>query len=277
MSVERKLLGKVIISGKLECLTGLHIGASKENIEIGAIDSPVVRDPITREPYIPGSSLKGKLRAMLEKANPLLLYDRDGGSGIKRHECDTWTIESNGTLSGAINCPVCRIFGATGKGENGKNFPARLIIRDINLTNDSRDKLADIDTGLQYTEWKFENAIDRVTSAANPRQLERVPRGAEFNFELIYNVEDSRQMKEDLENLRLAIRLVEMDALGGHGSRGYGKVKFDIAKIEGKTVEGYKDENVPSACKEIKTLEQLSEFETLFTPSTTTKETITAM
>ena len=268
MSNNRILLGKVIMSGTLECLTGLHIGASRENMEIGAIDSPVVRDPVTREPYIPGSSLKGKLRALLEKAL-LKVPDRPIGSDVKIHVCDDAGI--------AFNCEVCRVFGSTGKGSNNKNFPARLIVRDLDLTKDSRDKLADIDTGLQYTEWKFENAIDRVTSAANPRQLERVPRGAEFNFELIYNVEDSRQMKEDLENLRLAIRLVEMDALGGHGSRGYGKVKFDIAKIEGKTVEGYKDENVPSACKEIKTLEQLSEFETLFTPSTTTKETITAM
>ena len=272
MSVERKLLGKVIISGKLECLTGLHVGASKENMEIGAIDSPVVRDPITREPYIPGSSLKGKLRAMLEKANPLLLSDRDGGSGIKRHECDTWNIENKDTLTGAINCPVCRIFGSTGKGEKGKNFPARLIVRDLNLTNYSRDKLADIDTGLQYTEWKFENAIDRVTSAANPRQIERVPRGAEFDFELIYNVEEPQQMIEDLKNLRLAIKLVEMDALGGHGSRGYGKVKFNIVKIEGKTVVGYKDETITSTSKVITSLEQLSGLESLFNPATTAKE-----
>ena len=227
--MERILLGKVIMSGTLKCLTGLHIGASRENMEIGAIDSPVVRNPVTREPYIPGSSLKGKLRALLEKAL-LKVPDRPIGSDVKIHVCDDAGI--------AFNCEVCRVFGSTGKGSNNKNFPARLIVRDLDLTKDSRDKLADIDTGLQYTEWKFENAIDRVTSAANPRQLERVPRGAEFKFELIYNVEEPQQMIEDLKNLRFAIKLVEVDALGGHGSRGYGKVEFKIVKIEGKTVVG---------------------------------------
>jgi len=267
MFTERPLLGKITIFGKLECLTGLHIGASKENMEIGAIDLPLVRDPITREPYVPGSSLKGKMRSLLEKA--LGIIDRRDigtrGNPVKVHVCND--------ASNAFNCKLCRIFGSTGK-DGGKNFPARLIVRDLKLTDESRERLGDIDTGLQYTEWKFENAIDRITSAANPRQIERVPRGAEFAFELIYNVEDTSQMDEDLRNLKLAMNLVEADALGGHGSRGYGQVKFKIGEIEGekqngikgkivgKTMEGFRGDT--SAIKEVKSFEEISEIAKLF-------------
>jgi len=260
MSTERPLLGKITISGKLECLTGLHIGASRENMEIGAIDLPVVRDPITREPYIPGSSLKGKMRSLLEKALTIS-PNREIGRDVKIHVCDD--------AGNAVNCLICRVFGSTGK-DGGKNFPARLIVRDLKLTDESREKLGEIDTGLQYTEWKFENAIDRITSAANPRQLERVPRGAEFTFELIYNVEETSQVDEDLKNLKLAMDLIEADSLGGHGSRGYGKVKFKIGEIEeekgkgivGKTIQGYRGD--ASAIKEAKSFNEISEITKLF-------------
>jgi CRISPR-associated protein Csm3 len=100
--------------------------------------------------------------------------------------------------------------------------------------------LEDIDTGLLFTEWKFENSIDRVTSAANPRNLERVPAGSEFEFQMIYDVEDLEQMKQDLKNLQFAMRLLEDDTLGGHGSRGYGHIKFNIRKIEARRLEFYR-------------------------------------
>lgn len=269
MSKNRILLGKVIMSGTLQCLTGLHIGASRENMEIGAIDSPVVRDPITREPYIPGSSLKGKLRALLEKSLGIINRRNIGtrNNPVEVHVCDD--------VEKALSCNLCRIFGSTGD-NGGKNFSARLIVRDLRLTEDSRNKLADIDTGLQYTEWKFENAIDRVTSAANPRQLERVPRGAEFEFELIYNVEEQEHIKVDLDNLKLAINLVEVDSLGGHGSRGYGKVKFNIKNIEGKTIEGFKDKASTSANITITSLDQLNNILGLFTNQKTEVQTSTA-
>jgi len=226
INMDKKLLGKILVKGKIICLTGLHIGSSKENMEIGAVDSPVVRDPVTREPYIPGSSLKGKMRALLEKAlgkTP----ERSMGENVKIHVCNK--------SDDAIKCDVCRLFGSTGKNvnqEEGTHFPARLIVRDAYLTKESVERLSDIDTGLQYTEWKFENAIDRITSSANPRQLERVPRGAEFEFELIYNVEDTKTFKNDIENLIFAIELLKLDALGGHGSRGYGKINIEIENIQ---------------------------------------------
>jgi len=233
--LSRKLTGKIEIAGKMECLTGLHIGASREAVEIGALDSPVIRDPVSRQPYIPGSSLKGKLRSLLERANPNLKPNRPGGSGIYRHECDD-LLPRNGT-PGALYCPVCRLFGSTGPGE-GDNYPARLKVRDLELLN--REDLEKMDTGLFLTEWKFENGIDRITSAANPRNIERVPKGAKFGFSLIYDVEDVTTLKEDLENLYLAVRLLHDDALGGHGSRGYGQVKMNFDQIEARHLEFYK-------------------------------------
>lgn len=237
-NVFRKLIGKVEISGELQCLTGLHIGASKENVEIGALDSPVVRDPVTQAPYIPGSSLKGKLRALLEKAHPDLLPNRSGGSGIRRHECDDWERKDGegGETPGALHCPVCRLFGSTGP--SARNYPARLKVRDLHLEN--MEELEKIDTGLYLTEWKFENGIDRVTSAANPRNIERVPRGARFAFSMIYDVEDPETMKTDLENLNLAIRLLHDDFLGGHGSRGYGQVKLSFQAIDARRIDHYR-------------------------------------
>lgn len=223
----RPLRGKIIMRGKMTCETGLHIGAAGNSLDIGGIDSSVVRDPITQEPYVPGSSLKGKMRSLLErKLN--LPFDKYGGNKVYRHECTS------------RRCPVCRVFGAAGS-KSEKNIPGRLIVRDMSMTEESKELLAEIETGLQYTEWKFENSLDRVTAAANPRQLERVPRGTEFDFEIIYTVEtgDGSEIRQDINNLVQLLRLVEDDTLGGHGSRGYGKVRFDIKVFEGRSIEYY--------------------------------------
>ncbi len=123
-------------------------------------------------------------------------------------------------------------------------------------------KAGDIDTGLLFTEWKFENGIDRVTSAANPRNLERVPRGTQFDFSLVYDVEDLETLTEDLNNLQLALALLQDDALGGHGSRGYGHVKFKFTKIEARTVSHYRGES--SQCAAVSGLEELAELARFF-------------
>lgn len=266
MAQERRkpLQGKVMLNGTVKCVTGLHIGASKDNLDIGGIDAPVLRDPVTREPYIPGSSLKGKLRSLFERRQGMT-YNRHSGQGVYRHEC--------------VNpaCQVCRLFGAAG-GREGDNIPARLIVRDSLLTKTSRERLSSIDTGLQYTEWKFENALDRITAAANPRQLERVPAGADFTFEMVYNVEavNHGETREDLINLLETLSLLEDDYIGGHGSRGYGKIQFALSELNGKTVEFYgaetEDERkkaltvqtvqTVSQCKE-----KLKEVITLFAPN----------
>jgi CRISPR-associated protein Csm3 len=228
LSERRKpLRGKVVMTGLMTCVTGLHIGASKDNLDIGGLDAPVLRDPVTREPYVPGSSLKGKLRSLFERRQGML-YNRHSGQGVYRHECVDPT------------CPVCRLFGAAG-GRDGDNIPARLMVRDSLLTAESRELLSAIDTGLQYTEWKFENALDRITAAANPRQLERVPAGARFTLELVYNVEalQETETRADLGHLLETLSLLEDDYLGGHGSRGYGKIAFDLAEMSGRTVAFY--------------------------------------
>lgn len=262
MSTQKPLLGKFRITSTLLVETGLHIGGGGENLDIGGLDKPVIRDPLTQYPYLPGSSIKGKLRAILERLlnKPL---NRFGGSGVYRYESDDlddYYTKIDGQFihyQGARNCPVSRVFGSTG-GSNcwiktsiatsqglefndkdtetingdkyskikGRNAPARLIVRDCHLLPESADLLRKVDTGLYMTEWKFENSIDRITSAANPRQFERVPAGAEFKLELIYTVEDATQAAEDLQNLAIALAILEDDALGGHGSRGYGKISF---------------------------------------------------
>ena len=214
-----RFLGKVMIKGKMEVVTGLHIGTSKETVKIGGIDSPVVRDPVTNLPYIPGSSLKGKMRSLMEKALGKEFREISKNPPIQIHVC------------GDEHCEVCRLFGSSVKvGQEQKHIPARLIVRDLHLLN--KDALEKIDTGLPYTEWKFENSIDRVTSAANPRQIERVPAGAVFGLELVYDAPDADQLKEDIENIRRALKLLEDDALGGHGSRGYGQVRFSEITFE---------------------------------------------
>ena len=265
----RKLIGKIELSGILECVTGLHIGASNDNMEIGALDSPVVRDPISNEPYIPGSSLKGKLRALLEKAYPDLYPNRNGGRGINRHECDDWDagksrnknlMDMDLDYPGALQCPVCRLFGSTGPSEKNRNCPARLKVRDSCLENAS--DLENLESGLLYTEWKFENSIDRITSAANPRNLERVPRGAKFRLSMVYDVEDAEAITADLENLRLAVNLLHDDALGGHGSRGYGQVKLEFNQVQARKLEYYRGE--AGQTKEVMNLEDMYELVEFF-------------
>ena len=229
---DRPLFGKIIIAGIIEAKTGLHIGGAREPLEIGGLDAPVVRDPITRYPYIPGSSLKGKMRSLFErhimaeikkKGQSLDNFLQQIGQ-VKIHVCNN------------PNCPICRLYGSsTPEG----NIPSRVMIRDSYLTEDSQELLKEIESPLLYTELKFENAIDRITSSAMPRQVERVPAGTKFEFEVIYNVENLDQLEEDLRNFLVSMALLEDDYLGGHGSRGYGKIAFLLDKIEAKKVEAY--------------------------------------
>ncbi len=275
---QKPLIGKIRLTSHLLVETGLHIGGGGENLDIGGLDKPVIRDPLTLYPYLPGSSIKGKLRSILERLlnKPL---NRTGGSGTYRYESDD--LENGFTevererfiaYEGARTCQISRVFGSTGGSKfwmpidvareeglyeensptrtiqnqnctrinRGRNAPARLIIRDSHLLKDSAEKLKRIDTGLYMTEWKFENGIDRVTAAANPRQLERVPAGAKFQFELIYTVEHAEQAIEDLQNIAIALAILEDDALGGHGSRGYGKVVFQNFEFSYRSLAQYR-------------------------------------
>ncbi len=229
-----KLRAKVVVEGELEVLSGLHVGSAAAGMQIGSVDAPVVRDPVTGRPYVPGSSLKGKLRSLLEAAEGKD-YNRSGGGGIFRHECDS-RVE-------ALACSVCRLFGSIGR-NGGDNHPSRLTVSDLPLTEESFAELRAVDTGLMYTEWKFENTLDRITSAAMPRQIERVPAGSVFELRLICDDREEGEdpdgiLREDLRNLARVLQLLEDDALGGHGSRGYGRVAFRRLRISHRAVEQY--------------------------------------
>ena len=228
MAEDHALRGKYVITGEMVAVSGLHIGAQGSGVEIGGVDNPVIRDPLTREPYVPGSSLRGKLRALHERRLNLE-FNSPGGSGIRLHQCDD------------PHCPSCRLFGsAKGQGRQ-TNLPGRLAVRDAHLTRDSVERLKRIDTGLLYTEWKYENGLDRLTCAANPRQTERVPRGSVFCVGFVYTVVTSQEqeVQEDLRALETAMALLQDDSLGGSGSRGYGQVAFRGLRRTWRSVDYY--------------------------------------
>lgn len=218
--------GKVVVRARIECVTGLHIGASREVVEIGGVDNPVMRDPRTGIPYIPGSSVKGKMRSIAERVFKKEL-NRSTGNGF-RHECTERT------------CEVCRVFGSTkGREDNGGNIPSRIRIRDSFMAEDCLEWLSEIDSPTNYTELKYENALDRITCAANPRPVERVPAGAEFEFEMVYDLEDEQHTDEDLQNILTLLKMVEDDYIGGHGSRGHGKIRFKDVKLSLRSLAYY--------------------------------------
>lgn len=219
-----QLLGRVFLTFNIELVTGLHIGGSDVGIEIGGVDKTIIRDKLTNRPYIPGSSLRGKTRSLLEKYRGLPQNKRVGQSTI--HSCS-----QDADYAG---CDICQVFGVPGEEKFGT--PTRLVVRDIALTEKSVKDLERAKTDLPYSEVKTEVSIDRVTSAANPRQMERVPAGAVFGqAELVYSIYtgDDCNPTADIERLATVIEglaLLEDDYLGGLGSRGSGKIKLtDIA------------------------------------------------
>lgn len=202
-----KLIETKIVKGVITLETGLHIGGSKSSLDIGGLDSPVIKTP-QGVPYIPGSSLKGKIRSLL---------------GIKEGSID---VKYDSEL-------LVKMFGTS---EKGKETISRLIFRDAlldeeNFTEFFIDKNAILDT--KFTEAKYENTIDRksgTTKRGGLRQIERVPASAKFNFEVIVNrYEENGKKDEDLvEKLKEGFSMLEDNYLGGSGSRGYGKVKIEF-------------------------------------------------
>lgn len=204
----KKLVKKIKINTSITLITGLHIGGNSENVEIGGIDTPVIKLASKGDvPYIPGSSLKGKMRCLLEQT--------EGASNV------------------GLNKDINNLFGITKNDSIGikDNLPSKLIVRDAILTEDSKSYLLGCDNlDMPYTENKYENTIDRVTAKANPRNMERVPAGAEFNAEFVINVWDDDDEQELMALFEKGIRLLENDYLGGSGSRGYGQIKFGERK-----------------------------------------------
>ena len=221
------LNAKVRITGQVSLRTGMHIGGTDVGLAIGGPDNVVVRDPRSGAPYIPGSSLKGKMRSLLEKAGFAEGFaPRRDGDDFKAEPCQC----------GQLRCNVCQLFGVAASNRSGYRpgeywkGAGRLLLRDGELTNTKElDGWRYLD--LPYTEVKTEVAIDRLTSKANPRQFERVPAGAQFAMELILNVFEGDSELAYLQHIFIGLELLSVDYLGGHGTRGYGAVQIEVTNV----------------------------------------------
>lgn len=203
------MYGKIEISGVLKILTGLHIGGSSEFSAIGAVDSPVMRDILTEMPIIPGSSLKGKIR--------YLLYEKYRDPAILKpnHNNDDPRIK--------------RLFGSSNDSSEEKPLKSRVYFSDLFIGN--KEALNEI--GIKdMTEVKSENTIDRFSAVANPRQIERVIRGVDFDINIMYTVLNPDEIIEDFTLLKEGFKLLGYDYLGGSGSRGYGRVAFEALQAD---------------------------------------------
>lgn len=212
------MYAKIQITGIIEVVTGMHIGGSSAFAAIGAVDSPVIKDARENIPMIPGSSLKGKMRTLLAKEfneNMAAKPDDD-------------------------NEKLTRLFGTAKKG-NVKC--SRIQIADMIMTNTEEFRQRGVQS---LTEIKFENTINRITAVANPRQIERVIRGSEFELDMVYEVweQENPEIIEDMKTLAEGMKLLEYDYLGGNGSRGYGKIKFRDLTVD--VVIGELDDTVKS-------------------------------
>lgn len=238
---DRPLKGILKLKYKIKVKTGLHIGGSKENIEIGGIDNIVIKIPVYRYklngeekearnvPYIPGSSLKGKLRALLE------WVEKPAGENIK-----PIAIAKNGEPCNCGECKICKLFGAH-KAQNTKQ-PIRLRVDDFYPLPETIEMWNEVLEGV-YTELKSENTIDRIKgTASNPRHTERVIPGSEFKGTITLRIFEGDTYENTVNILERGIKMLEDDYLGGNGSRGYGRVKFENIETIWKAVENYQPE-----------------------------------
>ena len=202
------------VRATLTCVTGCHVGGSKDVLEIGGMGNPVIRHPLTQHPYLPGSSLKGKFRSLLEAAD---------GKGHNGEPC----------RCAQSSCRVCRYFGPHRQPKHSLK-PTRFLFRDAFLTPESQEQLESAykQMGFFYTEEKFENTINRKTHMGEPRVQERVPAGTSFQFVLgvrVYQGDDTARMRQTISEM---VEMVQHDTLGGGGSRGSGQIRLDALDIQ---------------------------------------------
>ena len=213
-----------VIKGKIICKTGLHIGGSSDAIDIGGSDNVIIRDSVSGNPYIPGSSLKGKLRFLTE------LNDKQSADSV---------IRNKGGVATDKTCIASKLFGVSAEeGQSELKYPTRTIVRDAYPDEDTL-KLWENEALISGAELKYENTINRINSAANPRNIERVPKGSKFDFEIIFSVYEGDD--ENISYLLDAMRLLEDNYLGGSGSRGFGQIKFLNITLSKRTSDYYKE------------------------------------
>ncbi|MFW5652925.1 MAG: type III-A CRISPR-associated RAMP protein Csm3 [Planctomycetota bacterium] len=212
------------ITGRIKVVTGLRIGAGADSIEIAGNDNPILRNPATAEPFIPGSSIRGRMRSLAE----WYFNEVPPGGDVVKAKSDS---------------RVARVFGVSAS-KDKQTGPTRLIVRDAPLSEDDRDRFLN---GDPITEIKSENSINRLTADAVPRPMERVLAGVQFNCEFVYRImgretdpadAPGKQDRDLFDNVFLhALALLELDALGGGASRGNGKIKFRDLKMNGEPLE----------------------------------------
>ena len=229
-----KLVNIKEIKGKIKLLTGLHIGAGDTEMRIGGTDNPVIKHPVTNEPYIPGSSLKGKIRTLLELRSGLLVKAETNGKPLSAKALQKLDGEER---KEALR--ILKLFGTSGAEAEEEVGPTRVAFSDCFITEECRKEVKEGKKVL--TEVKAENTINRIKGTAeHPRFIERVPAGIEFEFRVtLKEFEEDKDL--NLEELLLeGMKLLEMDSLGGCGSRGYGKIKFEL---EGEWAEKFEKIN----------------------------------
>lgn len=229
------MLKSTIITGQILLKSGLHIGGNKDTMQIGGIDNPVVKNPLTNLPYIPGSSLKGKMRFLLEH-----YYDLVSDGKVTR-------INSTGKLGWKHN-KVAVIFGHLEHNESTPTKPTRVIFSDSNIIGaigDNGELIEDKESLKErmlssFVEAKTEVAINRLTGTAQSRALrtiERVPAGVVFDLHIVLKEYDAEADSDHLEILKKGLKLLANDALGGSGSRGSGRIEFRDLRVNGEEVK----------------------------------------
>ncbi|PKM37879.1 MAG: type III-A CRISPR-associated RAMP protein Csm3 [Gammaproteobacteria bacterium HGW-Gammaproteobacteria-10] len=219
------------LTGQIELLSGLHIGSGNTEIHIGGTDNPVIKNPITQQPYIPGSSIKGKMRSLLEWQLGVV-GQTDGQPLSFKH-----LKKLDGNVLDKAKALV-KLFGGAPDGDIASDLlaeigPSRLLFWDCSLCPEWAKEMDD--KNLLLTETKMENMIDRIKGTAeHPRNTERVPATAKFDFNLTIRVHDDENL---LDTVLQGMKLLELTGLGGSGSRGYGKIAFRDLQLEGRNIQ----------------------------------------
>jgi CRISPR-associated protein Csm3 len=293
-SVQLELIGAVTLEFSLET-SGLLIRSGKAKEILGAADIQpltihrpyeIKYDETNKRvyhlevPYIPASSLKGRMRSLLELAFNLPLHTTDGKiylhmrvAGQKVEDPDPY-------------CPIDNVFGSPAidfnrLSDQGVDYlfncwaPTRAIFRDLYPSERYIKELCKSKGDCSYitlddfVEEKWENRIDRVTSTADPRNLLRLRPGVEFSGGITFLVFDldvcpRKECEEKsayrdkvgglpakfyLETLLKGFELVEATYLGASGTRGYGQVKFKELQAEFKPIAPRAEGVAPPAVK----------------------------
>jgi len=222
---------------RLIVLTGLHIGSGNDKVQIGGVDSEVIKDPIKKLPYIPGSSLKGKIRCLLETESENFTNDK------LREVNNAGELNDKLNKYFGVNVPFKKKMENENKEREKRKeelidyeTPTRIIFRDLQLSENYElngktvNYKKDFLEGKITTEFKSEISIDRkkgTVTPAGPRTIERVPPQVIFEGDILIRYYDENELKDIKKVLKEGLDLLKNDYLGGSGSRGYGAVTYE--------------------------------------------------